>query len=120
MKPNGRYVFLTPNLWDYASLIAYAVPNRFHGNIVRWSEGRQEADTFPTYYRSNTYRKIARLVKGSGLALAKFEYLGQYPSYLMLSETLFSLASRYEKFLERHSSLHWLRGWIFCIARKPA
>lgn len=38
----------------------------------------------------------------------------------MLSETLFSLASRYEKFLERHSSLHWLRGWILCIARKPA
>jgi SAM-dependent methyltransferase len=120
LRPNGRYIFLTPNFWDYASLIAYTVPNRFHAKIVRWSEGRSEEDTFPTYYRSNTYRGIDRLMKRSGLHLSRFDYLGQYPSYLMFSEMLFSVASRYEKFLERHSSLHWLRGWILCILYKPA
>lgn len=120
MKPNGKYIFLTPNLWDYASLIACAVPSRLHARIVRWSEGRPEEDTFPTRYRSNTYHSINRLAKRHDLIIRHFEYLGQYPSYLMFNKTLFNMASRYEKFLERHSGLHWLRGWILCILRKPA
>ena len=120
LRPDGKYVFLTPNFWDYASLIAYAVPNRFHAKIVSWSEGRAEEDTFPVHYRSNTYHTINRLAKCSKFAIVKFEYLGQYPSHLMFSRTLFSIASRYEKFLERHSGLHWLRGWILCILCKPA
>ena len=120
LKPKGRYIFLTPNFWDYASLMAYVIPNRLHAKIVRWSEGRSEEDIFPTYYRSNTYYRINRLAKRHSLVLSKFEYLGQYPSYLMFSKTLFSIASRYEKFLERHSRLQSLRGWILCILCKPA
>jgi ubiquinone/menaquinone biosynthesis C-methylase UbiE len=120
LRPGGRYVFLTPNFWDYASLIAYAVPNRFHAKIVRWSEGRAEEDTFPVHYRANTRQRIDSLAKRSNLILSKFAYLGQYPSHFMFSRTLFSIASRYEKFLERRSRLHWLRGWILCILCKPA
>ena len=120
LKPNGKYMFLTPNFWDYASLIAYAVPNRLHRKIVRWLEGRLEEDTFPTHYRANTHYRINCLAKRHNLILCRFEYLGQYPSYLMFSKMLFSIASRYEKFLERHSRLHWLRGWILCILCKPA
>jgi ubiquinone/menaquinone biosynthesis C-methylase UbiE len=30
LKPNGYLIFLTANLWDYASLIAWLVPNRWH------------------------------------------------------------------------------------------
>jgi len=28
LKPNGRHIFLTPNFYDYASLIAAAIPNQ--------------------------------------------------------------------------------------------
>lgn len=119
LRPDGRYIFLTPNFWDYASLIAYAVPNRFHATIVRWSEGRAAEDVFPTLYQANTYRSINRLAAQHNLALSSFEYLGQYPSHLMFSRTLFSIASSYEKFLERHTSLHRLRGWILCVLHKP-
>ena len=120
LRPNGTYIFLTPNFWDYASLIAYVVPNRFHARFVRWSEGRAEEDTFHTHYHSNTYYSINGLAKRNNFVLSKFEYLGQYPSSMMFSRTLFSIASRYEKFLERHSGLHWLRGWILCALCKPA
>ena len=30
LRPGGQVVFLTANLWDYAALIAKAIPNRFH------------------------------------------------------------------------------------------
>jgi len=58
LKPGGCYVFLTPNRYDYASLIASVVPNRFHGAIVKVTEGREEIDTFPTHYQSNSFRRI--------------------------------------------------------------
>ena len=81
LKPNGRYIFLTPNFWDYASLMAYEIPNRLHAKIVKRSEGRSEEDIFPTYYRSNTYYRINRLARRHRRILSKSEYLRQYPSY---------------------------------------
>ena len=118
LKPSGKYLFLTPNFLDYVSLVAYAVPNPLHGKLVRFTEGRAESETFPTYYKSNTYYGIKRLAQRSDLEIINFQYLGQYPSSFLFNETLFSVAGRYEKFLERHSSLHFLRGWILCVLRR--
>jgi 2-polyprenyl-3-methyl-5-hydroxy-6-metoxy-1,4-benzoquinol methylase len=44
LKPGGAYLCLTANKYDYASLIARIVPNRFHPWIVNRVEGRQEHD----------------------------------------------------------------------------
>src|SRR5262245_23259252 len=42
LKPGGHVVFLTANAWDYATLIARMIPNRFHAWIVAKTEGRAE------------------------------------------------------------------------------
>lgn len=119
LKPGGIYLFLTPNFWDYGALISYLVPNRFHQTIVGRTEGRAEENTFPTFYRSNTRRSIGRLANAHGLNVKMFDYLGQYPAYLVFNRRLFILGSKYEKLLERHDTLHWLRGWILCAIEKP-
>jgi SAM-dependent methyltransferase len=119
LRPGGVVVFLTANLWDYASLIAAAVPNRLHPWIVSRTEGRKEFDVFPTRYRANTRAAIHRHASASGLSVEKLEYLGQYPSYLMFNGPLFLLGTYYEKLITRFSSLHWLRGWILCSLKKP-
>ncbi len=51
LKPGGIFVFLTPNLFDYVSLLSKAIPNKYHGAIIKLLTGRREKDTFPTYYR---------------------------------------------------------------------
>ena len=43
LKPNGSYIFLTPNFYDYASLIAATIPNPLHPWIVKRTEGRAMA-----------------------------------------------------------------------------
>ena len=118
LKPGGKYIFLTPNAWDYASIIAYLVPNRFHARVANMTEGRNETEVFPTFFKSNTYRKISKMAEVNNFELTRFEYLGQYPCYFLFSKTLFHIGSRYEKFLERHRRLHCLRGWILCILSK--
>jgi SAM-dependent methyltransferase len=118
LRPQGRFVFLTANYWDYASLIAAAVPNRFHPWIVARTEGRQEEDVFPVEYKSNTRHAINRSARASGLRVEKFEYLGQYPGYFMFNAGLFLVATAYEKVISSVRALHWLRGWILCTLVK--
>ena len=42
LRPHGHFIFLTPNLYDYASIFSKLIPNRFHSKIVKMTEGRDE------------------------------------------------------------------------------
>lgn len=120
LRPGGRVFFLTANMWDYATLVARAIPNRFHSRIVRYVEGREEFDVFPTRYRTNTRRAVERLSAQAGLDIDGFQYLGQYPNYLMFNAGLFLLGTGYDKLVTRFEFLRFLRGWILVTLRRPA
>ena len=119
LKPGGRVVFLTANMWDYGTLVARMVPNRLHGKVVKVVEGREEEDTFPTAYKTNTRGDVNRLAAGAGLQVQAFEYLSQYPNYLMFNGLLFLLGTAYEKLISRFHALRGLRGWIMVTLVKP-
>jgi len=119
LRPGGRLIFLTANMWDYATLAARAIPNRFHSGIVRYTEGREEADVFPTRYRTNTRTAVERLSAEAGLTIDDFQYLGQYPNYLMFNAALFLLGTGYDKLVSRFEALRLLRGWILVTLRRP-
>jgi SAM-dependent methyltransferase len=119
LKPGGHFVFLTANLWDYASILATLIPNRYHASIVSKMEGRAEHDVFPTAYRTNTRSAVTKWARRSGLELASFRYLGQYPSYFMFNGFLFLLATGYQKLISRATWLNFLQGWILVTLRKP-
>jgi len=110
LKPGGRFLFLTPNLWDYGSLLAKFIPSRLHPRLVASLEGRKEEDTFPTYFRSNTLRAVRKLARQSGFLVEHHEYLGQYPNYLLFSRLFFYLGMAYEKTITK--MIPPLRGWL--------
>lgn len=118
LRPGGRIVFLTANMWDYGTLVARMVPNRFHAKLVRAVEGRDEEDTFPTAYRTNTRAAVERLSAGAGLRIKSFEYLSQYPNYLLFNGVAFFLGMCYEKLIARFDALRILRGWILVTLEK--
>ena len=119
LKPGGHFIFLTANLWDYASIIARLIPNRFHPWIVARTEGRDEQDVFPIAYRTNTRRAVERWAEQARFDVTSFNYLGQYPSYFMFNGFLFLLATGYEKLIAKVRPLNFLQGWIFVTLRKP-
>ena len=119
LRPGGVVIFLTANMWDYGTLIARLVPNRFHARIVAKVEGRAAEDTFPTEYRTNTRRDVERLALRAGLKVDAFEYLSQYPNYLMFNGALFFIGTCFEKLIARFDALRILRGWILVTLRKP-
>lgn len=119
LRPGGRLVFLTANMWDYGTLFARLIPNRFHGRIVKVVEGREEEDTFPTAYKTNTRGDVDRLAAAAGLQVDGFEYLSQYPNYLMFNGLLFLIGTAFEKLIRRFQALRILRGWILVTLVKP-
>jgi SAM-dependent methyltransferase len=120
LRPTGHFIFLTGNLWDYSGIIAKLVPNRYHPWIVARTQGRNERDTFPVQYKTNTRAAVTQFAAGSGLRLVSFDYLGQYPAYFLFNGPLFLLATGYEKMIDRFSTLHFLKGWILVVLQKPA
>jgi len=120
LRPGGHFIFLTPNLWDYASIIAKFVPNKLHPWIVARTEGRAPEDVFPVCYATNTRRAVSRWAARTGFEIVSFRYFGQYPGYFMFNGFLFLLATGYEKLISRFKSLDVLHGWILAVLRKPA
>lgn len=118
LKPGGYYIFLTPNFYDYASLIAAVVPNSWHPWIVNRTEGRDTKDTFPTHYRCNTQRKIKAICRNNKFKIQEIKYLSQYPNYFIFNKVLFRLGCMYARFLQDNSLLQSLQGWILCTLRK--
>jgi len=118
LRPGGYFIFLTGNMWDYAAIIAKLVPNRYHPWIVARTQGRNERDTFPVAYRTNTRRAVARYATNAGLEIASFEYLGQYPAYFLFNGPLFLIGTGYEKVISKIRALHFLQGWILVVLRK--
>lgn len=118
LKPGGRVVFLTANMWDYGTMVARLVPNRMHAKVVRMTEGRAEEDTFPVAYKTNTRVAVDRLAAQSGFSVESFEYLSQYPNYLLFNGALFLVGTAYEKLINRFDALRFLRGWILVTLRR--
>ncbi len=120
LKPGGRFVFLTPNRWDYVSLAATAIPNGLHPWIVRRLTDREECDTFPTFYRANTAGAIRRLAAESGFEIESVRYLNQSPDYFEKIPPLFVLGAAYERLTSSWEGLRFLRGWILgALVRGP-
>ena len=119
LKSGGCYIFITPNIYDFGSLISSIVPNRWHPAIVRFAEGREESDVFPTFYRSNSKRRVLDLAASTGFRVERVSYVGQYPSYFTFSRPLFYFGCLYASMLQKVPALAFLQGWLFCVLRKP-
>ncbi len=118
LKPGGKTVLLTPSKFDYVSVSARLIPNRFHANVVKATEGRNEVDTFPTFYRANSRRQIRRLAVNAGFELQRLEYLDQSPYSLRFRPPIYRLALRYHYVVRSVRWLDFLNGWILCVLAK--
>ena len=119
LRPGGRFLFLTPNAYHYATLVARAVPNRYHAAIVKRVESRPTHDTFDTFYLSNTARAVRRLAQQSQLRTLSVDFAGQFPGYLTFNTMLFLLGTVYEKTVERVPFLWCLRRWLLVELERP-
>jgi SAM-dependent methyltransferase len=107
LRPDGAFVFLTPNRLHPLSLLNRLLgrSHRLQGGLVRRCYGRVAADAFPTYYRANSVHDLRRLAVASGLRLATLHVIPD-PTYLAFTPALFGLLQWLEKRLPAGRKLH--------------
>ena len=67
LKPSGFICAITTNGWGYVALAARAIPKALHRAVLRSAQpGREDGTIFPTSYRLNTRRAVARCFEGHG------------------------------------------------------
>jgi len=109
LKPNGVFLAKTPNRWHYIPLISRLTPTWFHrlGNKLR---GRDELDTFPTFYRANSKSKLLQLAAEAHM-IPIIEQIEGRPEYLRMPALypLYPLGVLWERTVNRFPRLASLR-----------
>lgn len=118
LRPGGVLVALTPNALSLFTLASRMTPYR----AKQWLKGRMfgihEEDTFRTWYRANTRRRIEQLVSEAGLETVEFTLLpGMYTFFLFLTP-LVGVVRLFERMMLRLPVLRRATSYIIGVWRK--
>ncbi len=96
LKPGGRVVILTPNMFCYKSLVAALTPQWFHlwMGRIRYGPGH-EADMYPTCFKCNTTRHFKQFANKHGFRINRIEYLTNGPTWFSQFPILFEIFHLY-------------------------
>lgn len=121
LKPRGVYVFRTPNLFHYVSLVAKLTPCWFHNLISNHLRNlnSENDDPYPTYYRMNSQSVVIKAAKSVGLTIHELRMIEKEPSYGMSFRLLFLAFMMYERIVNYFDFLSVLRVNIFGVLEKP-
>ena len=107
LRPDGVFVFITPNK-GHPLIGLNRFTSRFGGlqdRLVEGLYGRQAADTYPAHYLANSPEQIIQLAQAAGLLLEKIIAVPD-PTYLAFRPALYKLTSRLEGWLPASRAIH--------------
>jgi len=114
LKPGGKVLCLTPNIFHYSMIVARFTPHWFHC----WWHREGGGEAFPTYYRANSPRSLRRLCMTTGLTVRQLELTEIYPYYLTRYWPLFLCGILYERIVNSTPLLKGMRQRILLVAEK--
>jgi ubiquinone/menaquinone biosynthesis C-methylase UbiE len=117
LKPQGVFLFHTPNALSYATIMARLVPERLKAKLIHFLEGRREEDVFPTLYRMNTPARVKKLARENGLYIVKLIRIESSAQGVMLGP-LVLLELLWIRLL-RFVALRDLRSNLIVVLQKP-
>jgi hypothetical protein len=98
-------------------IFATATPVMFH-RFFNKLRGRMEVDTFPTFYKANTIKKIASYAKMVGFEVESINLIEGRPEYLRISPLTYLPGALYERLVNSNNLLRQLRAVMLISLRK--
>ena len=118
LKPGGQFLSLAPNRVHYVPLIASLTPTSFHKWVNR-KRGRDDDDTFPTFYRLNSTRTFRKHASSAGLSDVQTESVEVCPNYLRFALPFFLVGAAYERLVNSSQLFARFRVNFIFSCRKP-
>ena len=69
LKPGGLFIFHTPNVLGYDTMLARLIPEYWKKNMAKQLFGVDENDVFQTHYQANSASRIRALAQLAGLVV---------------------------------------------------
>lgn len=120
LKPRGRYVFRTPNLFHYVAVVSRFTPYATHrtwANRLR-NLAPLHHDPWPTVYAMNTPASVRAHAGRHGFAVEHLDLVEKEPCYGLFARPLFLAFLAYERVVNASDALAWLRANMFVTLRK--
>jgi SAM-dependent methyltransferase len=120
LRPGGRYLFRTPNLWHYVALASRALPHRAHKRVANDLRNlpADSHEPWPTVYAMNTPRAVRRHATRAGFEVERLDMVEKEPSYGMIARPLFFAFMTYERIVNASERLAAFRANMFVCLRK--
>jgi len=97
LRPGGRMLIVTNSVYHPMMFLSAVLPAGLRDRAKkRVFPPEYEEDTFTTYYRCNSARRVRRLLSPLSLARVRFKYAGDV-SIFVFSRVVIGLAMLYEK-----------------------
>lgn len=97
LKKGGGIILVTNSVYHPLMFFSSIFPEGIRDRVKdRMLPPEIEEDTFPTYYRCNTLKRMEEVLGGIGFSKAAEFYVGD-PSFFIFSKPLFPLLLFYEK-----------------------
>jgi SAM-dependent methyltransferase len=119
LRPNGVFLFHTPNALSYPVRVSRRLPDAVKRRLALLLEGRAEEDVFPTFYRANDADALHEIAAGSGLAVEAIHFTGSMPVTSVIPP-LAAVELLWLRQLMRRPALAKYRQTIICAMRRVA
>lgn len=114
LKPGGWLCARTPNKWGYNAIGARLIPNSLHERVLAILQpDRKAIDIFPTTFRLNTRKVLARYFDSSRWDLVAYTWNAE-PAYFGKSVLAWWFAKAMFRFTPQSLGSTW---FIFCRAK---
>ena len=84
LKPEGYFIFHTPNAISIWIIVARLIPSKIKLKLIKLLQGREEDDIFKTYYRINSKGRIAYVASKSDLMIEKIKMIVTAPTFAII------------------------------------
>ena len=118
LRPGGFYIFRTPNLWHYVSIIAKLTPCWIHNLTANRLRAIPQGshNPYPIFHRMNTRRTCRKILTQAGFNIVLIKVIEPEPSYGMASRFLFYPFMIWERLLNSSALFENIRANILCVA----
>lgn len=88
LKPEGLFIFHTPNLLGYVAILSKLVPEGLKAKVIYFLQQRHENDIFPAFYKINTAGAINSMSKETGFDVTKIKMIVSSANFVMFPPLL--------------------------------
>ena len=117
LAPRGCFVFRTPNVLHYVSLLSRLFPDR----MSNWARNRApDHVVYRKFFRLNSEGACRTQLRKEGFEILELSMIEKEPSYGLRSRLLFFPMMGYERLVNSSDIFRALRANILCAARRTS